>query len=155
MRWIAVFLLLFCSNVGLAAEDEQTDAAVDKRLDVLYGEHQIYRQFFDVQKKAIVGRDKTTVAKLVSYPLYVIYKSKNLIVKSERDFVARYGQIINDRVYQAVKSQQYKDLFANSRGLMIGRGEVWFSGICVEKTQANPCSKAVVKIVGINPDAPR
>jgi hypothetical protein len=54
MRWIAVFLLLFCSTVGLAAEDEQTDAAVDRRLDVLYGEHQNYRQFFDVLKKAIV-----------------------------------------------------------------------------------------------------
>ncbi len=103
MRWIAVFLLLFCSNVGLAAENQQTDAAVDRRLDVLYGEHQIYRQFFNFLKKAIVGRDKAMVAKLVSYPLYVIHKSQNLIVKSERDFVARYGQIINDRVYPSRK----------------------------------------------------
>ena len=110
---------------------------------------------FRCPKRQSSAGDKATVAKLVSYPLYVIYKSKNFIVKSERDFVARYGQIISDRVYQAVKSQQYKDLFADSRGLMIGRGEVWFSGICVEKTQANPCSKAVVKIVDINPDAPR
>ena len=104
----------------------------------MYGEHQIYRQFFNSLKKAIVGRDKATVAKLVSYPLYVIYKSKNLIVKSERDFVARYGQIISDRVYQAVKSQHYKDLFADSRGLMIGRGEVWFSGICVRENSGEP-----------------
>jgi hypothetical protein len=41
-------------------------------------------------------------------------------------------------------NQSYGQLFANSQGVMIGDGQVWFGGVCERQS-------CVVRIIAFNP----
>lgn len=44
-------------------------------------------------------------------------------------FLAAYDKIVTAKVRNAITAQRYATLFANWQGVMIGDGEVWFSGV--------------------------
>ncbi|MEW5716956.1 hypothetical protein AB1462_32420, partial [Pseudomonas sp. SB113] len=44
-------------------------------------------------------------------------------------FVADFDKIVTSKVKQAIAGQTYATLFANWQGVMIGDGELWFSGV--------------------------
>jgi hypothetical protein len=80
---------------------------------------------------------------MVSYPLLVNGKGS---VKNPTDFIFHYSAIFTDKVVNAINQQSYGKLWGNYQGMMIGNGELWFAGICSDRT----CSKYVVKITSIN-----
>jgi hypothetical protein len=41
-----------------------------------------------------------------------------------------YDQLFGSRVHDAINKQTFDGLFVNSRGVMIGTGEVWLGGAC-------------------------
>lgn len=119
----------------------QTKAEVDASLDGLFGAHQPYVTFFDALKKAVAADDKAAVAAMVDYPFQARINGKSVKLRDTAHFVADYDKIVTAKIKTAVAKQTYETLFANWQGVMIGDGEVWFSGVGV---------KNVVKITAIN-----
>lgn len=140
---LASFLCLIPASLPAFA---QSDAETSKTLDTLFGDHVAYQDFLAALQKAVAAADKTAVAEMISYPLKTKVSGKETTLKRTKDFIAHYDAIVTPKVTKAVKDQAYGKLFANSKGVMIGSGEVWFSGICSDTA----CSKQTVKIIGIN-----
>jgi hypothetical protein len=59
---------------------------------------------------------------------------------------ARYSAIFDQTVVDAIAAQQFETLFVNTRGVMIGNGEVWLSGVCQDRS----CQNQSVTIVAVN-----
>lgn len=129
--------------------DAQTDQAVDSRMDFLFGSHVPYRQFFDQLKQAVARADKPAVAGMVKYPITVALHGKKVTLRTKRDFVAHYDAIFTPKLVDLVAHQTYATLFSRDQGVMIGGGEIWFSGICRDKT----CKDVSIKIITLNLDS--
>ena len=125
----------------------QSDAETSKTLDTLFGDHVAYQDFLTALQKAVADADKPVVAEMVSYPLRTKVSGKETTLKDVKDFIALYDAIVTAKIAAAIKDQTYARLFANSEGVMIGSGEVWFSGICSDTA----CTKQFVKIIAFNP----
>ncbi|MFM0644255.1 hypothetical protein PQR14_07970 [Paraburkholderia bryophila] len=129
--------------------DAQTDQAVDARMDFLFGSHVPYRQFFDQLQQAVARADKPAVAGMVKYPITVALHGKKVTLRTKRDLVAHYDAIFTPKLVDLVAHQTYATLFSRDQGVMIGGGEIWFSGICRDKT----CKDVSVKIITLNLDS--
>lgn len=79
--------------------------------------------------------------RLVDYPFQARIDGKAVKVRDAAHFVADYDRIVTPKVKRAIADQTYATLFVDWQGVMIGDGEVWFSGV-----GSNP----VVKITAIN-----
>ena len=119
----------------------QTAAELNETLDDLYGAHAPYQSFFEKLKKAVAENDKKTVSSMVDYPFQARINGKALKIRDAAHFEADYDKILTAKVKEAVAKQTYPTLFANWQGVMIGDGEIWFSGIDEKNT---------VKITAIN-----
>ncbi len=80
-------------------------------------------------RAAVANDDASVVASMVRYPITVQLDGRSTMVDSPSDFVSRYPDIVNGRVREAVLTQDVTGLFVNWQGVMIGRGEVWFSAV--------------------------
>jgi len=139
---------LLCIGMGGAAPvGAQSEAEVNARLDGLFGNHKPYRAFFTDLKAAIVAGNKQAVAAMVAYPLTVKIGGKDVSLRSTQDLLARYDQVVTARVVAAARTQTYETLFARDTGVMIGDGEIWFSGICSD----NACRRQTVKVIAFAP----
>ncbi len=85
--------------------------------------------FLDSLKAAVANDDRRAVAAMVRYPIRVQLDGQGASIGSAADFVLRYPDIMNSQVRGAVLAQEVKELFVNWQGVMIGRGEVWFSAV--------------------------
>lgn len=124
----------------------QSVSEMDSRLDFLYGEHARYKAFFTDLKTAIAGGDKAAVAAMVRYPFQTNIGGKRVTIPDAGGFIARYEDMVTNRVREAVARQPYETLFANWQGVMIGHSEIWFSGFCKD----NSCEDPQVLISAIN-----
>ena len=115
-----------------------TKADVDARLDRLYGAHQPYADFLAALQKASAANDKQAIANMVHYPFSTMLAARRKVLKTPKAFLARYDDIMTPKVRAAIAAQTYETLFSNSNGLMIGSGQVWFTGKCVDATCAKP-----------------
>ena len=141
---LAIALTLFARSG--AATDLST---VDRRLDNLFGEHEPYRQFLIDLQKAVAAEEHERVAYMVSYPLRARIGAPRTTIRNAAQFLARYDALLPPASTAAIRAQSYATVFANARGVMIGSGQVWFSGICADQQ----CSKHVVRIIAVNPGA--
>jgi hypothetical protein len=81
--------------------------------------------------KAIVARgDRAAACALVNYPITIGAPPKTKTIASAASCEKNYERIFTPRVIDAIGKQQFADLFVNYQGVMIGRGEIWFGGIC-------------------------
>jgi hypothetical protein len=125
----------------------QSSANTDARLDVLFGSHQPYEKFLGKLKDSIAAKNWRAVAALVAYPININAAGRRLRIASPQGFVTHESSILTAKVIAAIESQGYAALFANSNGVMIGSGEIWFSGICEDLK----CTEPLIKITAINP----
>ncbi|OCP01807.1 MULTISPECIES: hypothetical protein [unclassified Ensifer] len=121
----AVACLLSLSSPVFA----QSPADTDKSLDELFGGHKPYADFFAKLQTAVAADDKATVAGLVDYPFQARIGGKAVKIKDADHFSADYDKVVTQKVKAAVAKQTYATLFANWQGVMVGDGEVWFSGV--------------------------
>ncbi|MBW8781261.1 MAG: hypothetical protein JF599_05150 [Verrucomicrobia bacterium] len=135
MKLIKYILVLLMTITCLRAENDLTAA------DKLF--------FKDIQK-AVAGDQAERLATMVLYPLTVKIDTGNVVLKAPRDFVDMYKRIITAKVKQAVNDQQSDTLFKSWRGLMIGRGQIWFDLVKLEDESKD----FAYKIIAINPLAP-
>ncbi|TKT78337.1 hypothetical protein [Aquamicrobium sp. LC103] len=124
--FLATLIIAFA---GITTAGAQTVSEMNKTLDDLFGAHAPYVKFFDTLKKAAAADDKQAVASMVDYPFQARINDKAMKIRDEKHFVADYDKIVTRKVKNAIAKQTYPNLFANWQGVMIGDGEVWFSGI--------------------------
>jgi hypothetical protein len=107
--------------------------------------------FLQTLKDAVARNDRPKVAFLVQYPTMVSLNGRGqpFAINDPETFVKNYDAIMNKRVLAALKEAEVSNLFANSQGVSIGRGEIWFSGLC-ENGQLQGCREFVVRITKIN-----
>jgi hypothetical protein len=138
---------LVVGAVSLAGAPAAQDDDVETRIVRVAGiEAEVASAFFDTLRRR-VGRDERRAAcELIAYPL----RQASGVVASADECESRYDRIFTLAVRKAIGTQQFTRLFVNQSGVMIGNGEVWFSGRCA----APPCRElANVRITTITSDS--
>jgi hypothetical protein len=146
MRTLHVVALVFATASTIAAPLSAQRFAVAG----IGADSEVVAFLRDLQA-AVRSSDSQAVARLVKYPLTVNDSAKHTVIKTEHEFMARYHQIVTVPVREAVLAQVPESLFANWRGIMIGRGQVWFGMNCLTTKPAD-CKRLGVE--AINRQAP-
>jgi hypothetical protein len=146
IRFAQSLLITLFVAVAPLSTMAQSDAEVSKTLDSLFGDHKPYQAFLVELQKAVAAADKPAVAGLIGYPLKTKVAGKATTLHNAHEFTGHYDALMTAKVTAAIKGQAYAKLFANAQGVMIGDGEVWFSGICSDTA----CSKQTVKVIAVN-----
>ena len=58
-----------------------------------------------------------------------------MVVRGSAELLKRYREVFNDNVVRAMKAQEPDTLFANWQGVMVGDGQIWFSGCARARTE--------------------
>lgn len=120
---------------------------VNQRFTFLYGSYQPYQRFFKDLQIAIDQNHRIKVASMIHYPIFINLNNQKFKIRSAREFLNHYNEIFDPQLIQIIQKQSYGNLFANTKGIMVGEhGELWFTGICKDRA----CKKVSVKIIAIN-----
>lgn len=123
-----------------AAEAPAEDARV--RIESLLGDAAQYEKVFNAFKTALVGGDRAAVVEEVRFPLNIAGGKK---ITGPGEFQRNYEKIITPAVVKAVSEQDFGKVFVNQQGVMIGDGQVWLNGQCLDQA----CTKTEVKVITI------
>jgi hypothetical protein len=140
---LCIALAMVAAAPGPARSDETTSA----RLDALFGAHEPYEAFLARLQDAVAAGDREAVAAMVAYPLETRVAGLPVTLAAPEDVVRRYDQLFTPPVVAALERQSFATLFANAEGVMVGDGEVWFSGVCGDEA----CADVAVRIIAVNP----
>jgi hypothetical protein len=128
------------STVDGAAQTTPTD--LDKSIDLSVGSHvKVERLLTDLQA-SVAKHDTAAVANLVHYPIKVNPGKHPITIKTPKAFIKDYDSIITHDISDVILKQKYEALFVNSQGVMLGDGEVWITGFCLDKN----CKNSDIKI---------
>lgn len=146
-----------------AAPDDRTASAVESgpnapadaaaqdagqartRIERVLGDADSYERVFKALQQGVASEDRAAVATLMRYPLRVETAAGKREITDAAAFQRDYAQIITTPVAQAIAAQSFDTVFANQQGVMIGSGQVWLNGTCVDQA----CSRSDVKVVTI------
>jgi hypothetical protein len=128
-----------------AAGDAEAD--VDQAIDDALGDHATYRKVIENLQKAVAAKDAAAVAALVRYPISVDIAGKKTVIEDAAAFVEDYETFMTPDIARAIIETRYADVFVNSKGVMLGRGEAWINGICRD----GACERVDVKVVALQP----
>ncbi len=123
-----------------AAEAPAEDARA--RIETLLGDAAQFEKVFNAFKAAVVGGDRAAVVEEVRFPLNVGGGKK---ITGPGEFQRNYEKIITPAVVKAVSDQYFGKVFVNQQGVMIGSGQVWLNGQCLDQA----CTKTEVKVITI------
>jgi hypothetical protein len=145
---VACLVLLIGETPALAAQPAPA-ATTEARLDALFGGHEPYRKFLADLQRAVAAGDRQQIAAMVSYPLRTNLGG-HVVKLGPKQLLAHFDELLPPKTLAAITAQSFDTLFANSQGVMIGEGEVWFAAICA----ARDCSAPPIMITAINPPPP-
>lgn len=112
------------------------------RIETLLGDAAQYEKVFNAFKTAVVGGDRAAVVEEVRFPLNIAGGKK---ITGPGEFQRNYEKIITPAVVKAVSEQDFDKVFVNQQGVMIGNGQVWLNGQCLDQA----CAKTEVKVITI------
>jgi hypothetical protein len=121
---------------------QETMAEFNKSVDQAVGDHVKVQEMLTDLQRAVSKHDSAKVASMVHYPIKVNPGNRPFTVKDSKAFVKDYDRIVTQDIAEAIYNQKYEKLFVNSEGAMIGDGEVWISGFCLDKN----CKQSDIKI---------
>ncbi|MBH1556591.1 hypothetical protein I5U56_21995 [Stenotrophomonas maltophilia] len=119
------------------AAAEEGDART--RIDSVLGDAAQYEKVFNAFKTAVVGGDRAAVVEEVRFPLNIAGGKK---ITGPGEFQRNYEKIITPAVVKAMSEQDFGKVFVNQQGVMIGDGQVWLTGECLDKA----CARTEVKV---------
>ncbi|AWH31735.1 MULTISPECIES: hypothetical protein [Stenotrophomonas] len=122
------------------AETSADDARA--RIDSVLGDAAQYEKVFNAFKTAVVGGDRAAVVEEVRFPLNIAGGRK---ITGPGEFQRNYETIITPAVVKAVSEQDFGKVFVNQQGVMIGDGQVWLNGTCLDAA----CTRSEVKVITI------
>lgn len=105
------------------------------------------KAFLERIQKAVLTNDVEWLSGVVSYPIVLKQNDKGITLKNSDDFKKYSASILTPYLKSAVQNQSPDSLFKNWRGVMIGNGVIWFSGI-----KEQPDEDWKDRIIGINPE---
>ena len=126
---------------GAAPADVPTEDA-RARIETLLGDAAQYEKVFNAFKTAVVSGDRAAVVEDVRFPLNTSGGKK---ITGPGEFQRNYEKIITPAVVKAVSGQDFGKVFVNQQGVMIGDGQVWLNGQCLDQA----CTKTEVKVITI------
>lgn len=85
--------------------------------------------FLAALQKAVAADDRDAVAGLFSYPARVPLKGRSGKVKNKAELTAAYADIFDPGLKKLIADARLDQVFANSQGVMIGNGRLWFSPV--------------------------
>lgn len=112
------------------------------RIDSVLGDAAQYEKVFNAFKTAVVGGDRAAVVEEVHFPLNIADGKK---ITGPGEFQRNYEKIITPAVVKAVSEQDFGKVFVSQQGVMIGNGQVWLNGQCLDPA----CTKTEVKVITI------
>ncbi|HDS1551590.1 TPA: hypothetical protein QEK98_003866 [Stenotrophomonas maltophilia] len=112
------------------------------RIESLLGDAAQFEKVFNAFKAAVVGGDRAAVVEQVRFPLNISDGKK---ITGPGEFQRNYEKIITPAVVKAVSEQDFGKAFVNQQGVMIGSGQVWLNGQCLDQA----CTKIEVKVITI------
>lgn len=112
------------------------------RIESVLGDAAQYEKVFNAFKTAVVGGDRAAVVEEVRFPLNISGGKK---ITGPGEFQRNYEKIITPAVVKAVSEQDFGKVFVNQQGVMIGDGQVWLNGQCLDKA----CAQTEVKVITI------
>jgi hypothetical protein len=121
---------------------QTTPADFNKSVDQAVGDHVKVQQLLISLQRSVANHNPAGVASLVHYPIKVNPGKKPMTIKTPKAFVKDYDTIITKDISDVILKQKYDTLFINTQGAMLGEGEVWISGICLDKS----CKQSDIKI---------
>ena len=124
-----------------ASASEQTEDA-RARIETLLGDAAQYEKVFTAFRTAVVGGDRAAVVEEIRFPLNI---SGGKTIAGPGEFQRSYEKIITPAVVKAVSTQDFGKVFVNQQGVMIGDGQVWLSGQCLDAA----CTRTEVKVITI------
>ncbi len=80
-----------------------------------------FKRFLKQFQYWVLSGQREKVAGAVSYPMI------NPPVKDRNEFLLQYDSLITPAVKKAIASQDFRQIFRNFQGAMIGKGELWFT----------------------------
>jgi len=113
-----------------------------QRIAALLGDAEQYEQVFTAFKAAVVAGDRPNVVEYVRFPLRV---ADGRQIADAGEFQRNYERIITPAVVKALQAQDFDSVFVNAQGVMVGQGQVWFNGQCLDTA----CTHTDVKVVTI------
>jgi hypothetical protein len=146
-RMCRIAALLAFASVGVTVRAHAQDRTTGESIQALLGDSTQYREAITAFQKAVKAHDAAGVATLVNYPIKVSIGGSKRTVKSAEAFIAKYHSIMTPTIAAAIQDQPYGDMMVNAKGVMLGRGEVWISGVCRDTA----CKKADVRVITIQP----
>ena len=135
------------SAVASAATGTTTGAgakamANERELDTGLTDAEV-KAFLKEIKAASAAKDAPAMARLVKFPVRLNGRKK---IRSYRRLVARFPEVFNDNVTQAIEKQRYETLSSNYQGVTIGEGQIWFKLVC----RTEECVAKAPRIIAIN-----
>jgi hypothetical protein len=128
------------STTHSAAQTTPTD--LDKSIDLSVGSHVKVQHLLTELQQSVAKHNSAAVAALVHYPIKVNPGKHPITIKSAKAFIKDYDRIITADISDVILKQKYEALFVNSQGVMLGDGEVWITGFCLDKN----CKNSDIKI---------
>jgi len=125
------------SENAAPAAAEEGDARA--RIENVLGDAAQYEKVFNAFKIAVVGGDRAAVVEEVRFPLNIAGGKK---ITGPGEFQRNYEKIITPAVVKAMSGQDFGKVFVNQQGVMIGDGQVWLTGECLDKA----CARTEVKV---------
>jgi len=116
-----------------------------ERITKLLGDAAPYESVFNELQRGVAAGDRAAVAGLMRYPVRVTIAGKNQKVADAAAFQRDYDRIVTPALAKLIAEQKFDTLFVNWQGVMLGQGEVWINGTCLDKE----CTKSDVKVNNI------
>lgn len=129
--------------------DQELLDALDKRTRLLFDmpASEVIDFLLEIQD-SLRTDDKEKLASLVYYPI-TIYRfegNNDKEIQNAEEFVANYEKIVTPEWKEIILSQEPARLFTNWQGVMVSRGELWFTAVCIDTS----CQEAKLYISTIN-----
>jgi len=84
-----------------------------------------FTSYFEKLQKNVAKNNKAAVADSITFPLRVNHNGKSVMIKSKKEFIKKYDNIMTAKVKKKLLAQKIDNLFVNWKGVMVGDGEVW------------------------------
>lgn len=118
------------------------DGDVRQRIDRVLGDAAQYEAVFTAFQKAVNSGDRAAVVEEVRFPLNIANGRK---ITGPGEFQRNYETILTPAVRKAIAEQTFETVMVNQQGVMLGDGQVWLNGACLDQA----CSRTEVKVVTI------
>lgn len=129
-------------TAGAADTPASANGDVRQRIEQVLGDAAQYETVFNAFQKAVNGGDRAAVVEEVRFPLNIANGAK---ITGPGEFQRNYERILTPAVRKAIAAQKFDDVMVNQQGVMIGDGQVWLNGTCLDQA----CSRTEVKVVTI------